>query len=322
MRRCFRAGRTTPTNLDLVPSGRFAPSPTGQLHLGNLRTALVAWLAARSTNDTFHLRFEDLDAASVRPHFYASQIEALTALGLDWDGTPMRQSDHVERYRDAVATLVERAETFECFCTRREIQEAARAPHGPPPGRYPGTCRDLTRARRRAHLAAGRRPARRLRAPETEVSFTDGLFGHHADTIDDVVLVRGDGTVAYNLVVVVDDDHQGVDLVVRGDDLIPSTPTQLHLIDLLGLDRPAYLHVPLVLGPTGARLAKRDGAVTLPDLAELGVSAATVCGRLARSLGLQTTHDAVRPSQLLTAFDPQRLPREPWIVDLQEMLAT
>ncbi|HMJ77998.1 MAG TPA: tRNA glutamyl-Q(34) synthetase GluQRS [Iamia sp.] len=262
--------------------GRFAPSPSGPLHLGNLRTALLAWWAARGDGSPFLLRIEDLDPSS-RPEHEAGQLADLRALGLDWDGPPVRQSERRALYEDALARLVGAGLTYPCYCTRREIREAVRAPHEPPDA-YPGTCRHLTAAERRARKADGRPPALRLRSTGEEVAATDALHGPVHGVVDDVVLRRNDGLPAYNLAVVVDDAAQGVEEVVRGDDLLPSTPRQAHLARVLGLPVPAYLHVPLVLGPDGARLAKRHGAVTLADATAAGVAPALVRARLAASL--------------------------------------
>src|SRR3954467_15025708 len=230
-----------------APDGRFAPSPTGTLHLGNLRTALLAWLFARSADARFLVRMEDLDTGRVRERFYDEQLHDLAALGLDWDGPVVRQSDRLALYADAVDGLRAEGLVYECWCTRAEIREAASAPHGDlPDGAYPGTCRDRTTA------PSHRPPALRLRV--------EGAPG-----VDDFVLRRGDGAFAYNLAVVVDDAEQGVDQVVRGRDLEDTTARQRLLVELLGLPQPEHHHVPLVLGPDGARLAKRHGAVTLAD---------------------------------------------------------
>ena len=264
--------------------GRFAPSPSGPLHLGNLRTALLAWWAARGDGSGFWLRVEDLDPSS-RPEHEAGQLADLRALGLDGDGPVVRQSERRDLYEDALARLVAAGLTYPCYCTRREIREAVRAPHEAPDA-YPGTCRRLTVAERRAREADGRPPALRLRAEGEEVVVTDALHGPVRGVVDDVVLRRNDGLPAYNLVVVVDDAAQGVEEVVRGDDLLPSTPRQAHLARVLGLALPAHLHVPLVLGPDGARLAKRHGAVTLADAVASGVPPREVRRRLAASVGL------------------------------------
>lgn len=296
--------------------GRFAPSPTGELHLGNLRTALLAWLFARSAGSRFVLRIEDLDAATARPEHEAAQLRDLELLGIDWDGTPVRQSERRAHHDEAIAALTAAGLTYPCYCTRREIHEAAAAPHGPmPEGAYAGTCRDLTAAERADREAAGRRPALRLRTAGETVAFVDRLRGRVEGIVDDVVLRRGDGTPSYNLAVVVDDADAGVEEVVRGDDLLLSTPRQIHLARLLGRPVPAHAHVPLVLGPGGARLAKRDGAVTLHDRLDLGETAADVRARLAVSLGLAEPGERPTPAELLDRFEPTRLPSDPWRLD-------
>lgn len=289
-------------------AGRFAPSPSGDLHLGNLRTALLAWLFARSTARNFRIRIEDLDR--VRARAAERQLEDLAAIGLDWDGPVLRQSERTRHYDAAIERLGAAGLTYECYCTRREIQQAATAPHGPM-GAYPGTCRDLTAAERAAKRAEGRPPALRLRAQTTEFEIVDEIHGRYRGLVDDFVLRRGDGTAAYNLAVVVDDAAQGFDQVVRGDDLLPSTPRQAYLATLLGLAVPAYAHVPLVLNTDGARLAKRDGAVTLRDRIALGETPREVCALLAASLG----YSGATPRALLDQFTPANVPRAPWILD-------
>ncbi len=299
-----------------MTTGRFAPSPTGDLHLGNLRTALVAWLYARSEGGTFLVRMEDLDRVQSSEEHEASQRRDLAALGLDWDGEVVRQSERFALYEDAIAQLDAAGLVYPCYCTRREIREASAAPHdGPQPeGAYPGTCRALTARERAEREAAGRPPALRLRADVGEVTVDDVLIGPITALVDDVVLRRNDGVPAYNLAVVVDDAAQGVDQVVRGDDLATSTPRQAHLIDLLGHPRPEYAHVPLVLNPAGQRLAKRDGAVTLAELEALGVSARDVLHQLAVSLRLALQDESVTASDLVDRFEPSLLPRTPWIL--------
>lgn len=298
-------------------AGRYAPSPSGDLHLGNLRTALLAWLFARSSGRRFLMRIEDLDRAR-DAGAGTRQLEDLARLGIDWDGDPVLQSERGADHEAAIARLAEGGLVYECSCTRRDILAAPSAPHAPP-GAYPGTCRDLSAAERAAARAriAPREPALRLRAPEgvTRLAFDDLLLGPTTGDIDDFVLRRGDGTVAYNLAVVVDDAAMGVDQIVRGDDLAPSTPRQILLQRLLAVPSPPeveYAHVPLVLGPTGARLAKRDGAVTLSELRDRGVSDADALSTLAASLGLAAEGERVTPARLLERFDPAELPREPW----------
>ena len=303
-----------PDASDAIGAGRYAPSPSGDLHLGNLRTAVLAWLFARSSGLRFLLRIEDLDRA--RDAGSAErQIEDLRRLGIDWDGEPQRQSDRSAVYARAIAELWSQGLIYECTCTRRDILAAPSAPHAPP-GAYPGTCRSRTPAEqeRAARSIAPRVPALRLRTPEgaTAPDFTDLILGQVHGEIDDFVVRRGDGTVAYNLAVVVDDADQGVVQVVRGDDLASSTPRQILLQRLLGVPTPEYAHVPLVLGPTGARLAKRDGAVTLAELREHGVTDADVRSQLAVSLDLAAPGERVSTEQILQRFDPNRLPRAPW----------
>ncbi len=277
-------------------SGRFAPSPTGTLHLGNLRTALLAWLAARSTGIDFILRMEDLDRVQAAPEHEASQLADLAAIGLDWSGDVVRQSERFDLYRDALSTLRSRDLVYECFCSRREVRaEIENAPHAPhlPPGSYPGTCRTLTATRRERYLDDGRTPAIRLRADESMaatpslIEFTDLVAGDAVGGVDDVVLQRNDGVPAYNLAVVVDDALQGVTQVIRGDDLLSSTPRQIHLQRLLGLATPTYGHVPLVMGGDGERLSKRHGSVTLAELGDAGAPTALVVAELLGSFGCE-----------------------------------
>lgn len=298
-----------------MPDGRFAPSPTGALHVGNLRTALLAWLFARSTSSRFVVRMEDLDAVVARPEHEAAQLDDLAALGLDWDGAVVRQSERRGFYDDAIAQLDASGLTYACYCTRREIREAVAAPNraDQPEGAYPGTCRRLSARARAEKEATGRPPAVRLRADGLRVTVHDRLAGEISAVVDDIVLRRNDGVAAYNLAVVVDDAAQAIGEVVRADDLLPSTPRQVHLAHMLRLPVPAYAHVPLVLGPDGARLAKRHGAVTLADRAAIGQSARAVRGELAASLGLGEVGEEPSMDDLLRRFDPDRLPRDPWI---------
>jgi glutamyl-tRNA synthetase len=297
--------------------GRFAPSPTGVLHLGNLRTALVAWLFARSAGSAFLLRVEDLDRTASRPEWEREQLADLAAIGIDWDGPVMRQSDRFAVYEATIDRLSAAGLTYPCYCSRREIREAAAAPHVHlPEGAYPGTCRSLTPAERARREEAGRPAALRLRADGAVVAFTDRLAGPHEGVVDDFVIRRNDGAPAYNLAVVIDDAAQGVEEVVRGDDLLASTPRQIHLARLLELPVPAHAHVPLVLNQQGGRLAKRDGAVTLAEQAAAGRDPDSVRSLLARSLDLCEPGEPVTPAELVGRFDPARVPRTPWVLDL------
>lgn len=313
-------------------SGRYAPSPSGDLHLGNLRTAILAWAMARRGGKPFYMRVEDLDR--VRPGAAERQLADLQAMGLDWDASPgsaaestegkkagiLYQSTRLAAYERAVQRLREAGLVYECYCTRREIQEASSAPHGAP-GAYPGTCRGLSEAQREERRAQ-RPPALRLRAERTSYTVHDDFYGPYTGLVDDFVLVRNDGTYAYNLTSVVDDAFVGVEQIVRGDDLLPSAPRQAYLAGLLGLPQPRYAHVPLALNEEGKRLAKRDGAVTLPQLQEAGVTIPEVLGWIAASIPVLDDsgrpHEARVPvpdaSVILERFDPALMSREPWVV--------
>ena len=310
-------------------TGRYAPSPSGDLHLGNLRTAILAWAMARRGGKSFYMRVEDLDR--VRPGAAERQLADLQAMGLDWDVSPgsaaestegkeagvLYQSTRLAAYERAVQRLREAGLVYECYCTRREIQEASSAPHGAP-GAYPGTCREAQREERRAQ----RPPALRLRAERTSYTVQDDFYGSYTGLVDDFVLVRNDGTYAYNLTSVVDDAFVGVEQIVRGDDLLPSAPRQAYLASLLGLPQPRYAHVPLALNEEGKRLAKRDGAVTLPQLQEAGVTIPEVLGWIAASIPVPDNsgrpHEARVPvpdaSVILERFDPALMSRDPWVV--------
>lgn len=302
-----------------MTTGRFAPSPSGSLHLGNLRTALLAWCFARrgdAGHDTgrFLLRIDDLSTGTGGGyHHERAQLADLAAIGVTYDRPVVRQSERRSRHDAALDRLVTAGLTYPCFCSRREVREAARAPHGPDPeGTYPGTCRELTRGERRQRFAAGHPAALRLRAGSEVVSVHDRLRGRVRSRVDDLVLRRADGVAAYNLSVVVDDADQGVDQVVRGDDLLDTTPRQVLLHRLLDLPIPEYAHVPLVVGPDGSRLSKRHGAVTLADRMALGETPDHVVGLLAGSVGLAAPGEAIDASRMLERFDPDALPRVAW----------
>ena len=291
--------------------GRFAPSPTGPLHLGNLRTALLAWLFARSAGARFLVRVEDLDRSRVRPGIEEAQLSDLRAIGLDWDGAVVRQSDRTELYMDAIARLEAEGLLYPCYCTRAEIRAAASAPHGiSAADRYPGTCSNLTADQRAEWEATGRPPALRIRSQDVRIAFEDRLLGRCEEIVDDFVVRRNDGTPAYQLAVVVDDAQQEIGEVVRGADLADSTPRQILLARLLGLPEPTYTHVPLVLGPDGQRLAKRHGAVALSDRGE---GPDEVRSWMARTLGLARAGETPSMEVLITRFEPHRLPREPTV---------
>lgn len=301
-----------------VFDGRFAPSPTGDLHLGSLRTALVAWLFARSAGARFVVRIEDLDPDRVVPGMERRQLKDLAAIGMDWDGEPVRQSERLEIYRLHLNRLVADGLVYPCFCSRADIRAAASAPHGTlPEGAYPGECASIASASARQRIDAGEQHSLRVRAAAERIAYDDDVMGRVELVVDDFVLVRKDGVPAYNLAVVVDDCLQGIGQVVRGDDLAASTPRQLLLARLLALEPPRYAHVPLVLGADGTRLAKRHGSVTLGEWCVARREAPRqVLAWLARSIGMPEDVAAVGDARaLLDAFDPARIPQTPIRID-------
>lgn len=279
-------------------AGRYAPSPSGRLHIGNLRTALIAYGLAVRSGRRFVMRVEDIDR--VKEGAAADQLADLAALGITWQHPELYQSTRAEAHEQALAELTQRSLTYECYCSRKDILAAPTAPHTPP-GSYPGTCRDLSqteRERARERLAAaGRSPSIRLRTDTRSFTVTEQIVGvsptapeeattSYTGVVDDFVMRRGDGVLAYNLVAVLDDAYQGVDQVCRGDDLFASAPRQAYLAAILGVTEPVYAHVPLVVNEEGARLAKRDGSVTLPQLIEAGWTTGDVIEWCATSLAL------------------------------------
>jgi glutamyl-tRNA synthetase len=309
--------------------GRYAPSPTGAIHLGNARTALLAWLDARAAGAAFAMRVEDLDRARVPAGAEARLFDDLRWLGLDWDegpdvggpAGPYRQSERTALYDAAVDRLLAAGRAFPCACSRADVARAASAPHadddeGP---RYPGTCRGKPAAEIQARAAAqGRAPAIRFDGRGERIAFADGVRGAvPADEagVDDFVIRRADGTAAYQLAVVVDDAAMAVTRVVRGDDLLRSTPRQLALFAALGLAPPSFAHVPLVLAPGGERLAKRTRPTSVADLRARGVAPETVVGALGASAGLCAPGTRVAARGLVPGFTLGRVAREPAVVD-------
>ncbi|GAB4116036.1 MAG: tRNA glutamyl-Q(34) synthetase GluQRS [Sandaracinaceae bacterium] len=296
--------------------GRFAPSPTGPIHLGTARTALVAWLAARAAHGALVLRIEDLDTPRVRPGALEQMLEDLRWLGLDWDEGPdvggsfgpYLQSQRIARYDAAIAALDAGGHLFRCTCSRKEIETLASAPHGEDGPVYPGTCRHAPSHPERA-------PSLRFRLERTE-GFVDAVRGPIAAGlgVGDFVVRRADGVYAYQLAVVVDDLAMGITEVVRGDDLSSSTPRQIALIRALGGTPPRYAHVPLVLGPDGQRLAKRHGKVTVAEHREAGGSAESLIGTLACSLGLRDDPRPVAAAELVEGFSLDRIAKEPVVL--------
>jgi glutamyl-tRNA synthetase len=300
--------------------GRYAPSPTGALHLGNLRTALLAWLFARADGGRFVLRIEDLDLPRSRTGAAQAMLADLRWLGLDWDEGPdvggllgpyvqtMRQA----LYDDAIARLREKGLIYPCYCTRAELAQIASAPQSDEGPRYPGICRHLTARERAAREAAGRRPALRFITPEEPVQFDDLLHGTISEsvaaTVGDFIVRRSDGIVSYQLAVVVDDALMGITQVVRGDDLLASTARQLALYAALKYPRPReYAHVPMITDAEGVRLAKRDAAAGLDALRAVRYTPGQVLASLAASCGLHPAETSTTPTDLLAAFDLLRL---------------
>ncbi len=319
-----------------APRGRYAPSPTGALHLGNLRTALLAWLLARAagaTGGSFILRMEDLDTAGVRPGAAARILADLRWLGLDWDEGPdlggpfgpYIQSARAAIYLAELARLRALGLLYPCYCTRAELHSVgsvASAPQaGDLPPRYPGTCRELSARQRRAREASGRRPSLRFRVPAAPVSFNDWLLGPQtervSETTGDFIVRRSDGLIAYNLAVVVDDALMGVTQVARGADLLGVTAPQRALALALGYSPPdEYAHLPLATNASGARLAKRDAAAGVAALQARGLTPQQVVGALAASVGLWPAGEPATPHALLAAFDPARISSQPSAIAL------
>ncbi len=297
--------------------GRFAPSPTGYLHLGNARTALIAWLRARSFGGEFLIRIEDLDGPRTRPAAVTGNLDELRWLGLDWDEgpdvggphTPYRQSERGALYGAALERLQSRGRVFECYLSRKDLAEAAGAPHGPAQGRVYGDADRVRSALLAAtKAAAGATPSWRFAVTSAVTSFEDACQGETrvqlARDLGHFVVRRSDGLWAYQLAVVVDDAEMGVTEVVRGADLLTSTAAQLALYRALGLKAPAFAHVGLVQGGDGERLAKRSGSLTLFELRVAGVRPERVLGLMGHLLGISEAPTELSLPELLHAFDP------------------
>ena len=291
-------------------SGRYAPSPSGPLHFGNLRTALLAWLQARLTSQPFILRIEDLDLPRTRPGSSEQLIDDLYWLGLDWDegpdigghAAPYYQSQRTTLYEDAFAQLLDQGLIYPCYCSRKDIQHAASAPHEH--GLiYPGTCRDIKQRTRMEKHHPGKVAAWRYKAPVRTIEFEDRILGNISQSLDrevgDFVIKRADGLFAYQLAVVVDDGLMAITDVVRGADLLDSTARQIALFEALGYPTPDFWHVPLMLDDTGARLSKRDGSDSLEAWQQQEKSAADLIGHLAFSVGLIDEERAITAEELL-----------------------
>lgn len=285
--------------------GRFAPSPTGILHMGNLRTALASWLSARAGGGRWIIRMEDVDGPRCRRDLGEAQLRDLAALGLESDAPVLWQSGRGDAYREALAALHAAGCLYPCACTRRDLQLLASAPHAEEGLRpYPGRCRD--------RAWEGFQAALRLRLPEGLVTWEDRLLGPQTDDpatrTGDPLLFRRDGCFAYHLAVVVDDGAQGVTEVVRGADLRSVTATQIHLQEALGLPRPAYAHLGLVRAPDGSRLGKRGGGLGVEALAARGVAGPELLGWLGWSLGCLARPEPCRAEDLIASFAWNQLP--------------
>ena len=295
-----------PVIIDAMITGRFAPSPTGELHLGNLRTALASWLSVKARGGRWLIRMEDVDAARCRSTLGDAQLRDLEALGLASDGPVLWQSRRHGAYQAGLRTLFAQGLLYPCQCTRKDLAQLGSAPHAEDGLRaYPGTCRHRA-------LPFLRPDALRLRLPTGAVAWEDLVQGSQLDDPNaltgDPLLHRRDGCYAYHLAVVLDDAHQGITEVVRGADLKPVTATQLRLQEALGLPAPAYAHLGLVVAPDGSRLGKRDGAMGLTALQHRGIPAAQVLGWLAWSLGCLERPDPVRLDELPPTFSWSQVP--------------
>ena len=301
--------------------GRLAPSPTGYLHLGNAWSFFLCWLAVRSAGGRLVLRMEDIDPDRSRPHYAEAIQQDLAWLGLDWDEgpdkggpfAPYTQSERLERYAEVIRELTSLGHTYPCYCTRKELKTMASAPHAEDVGPiYPGTCLGLSASQREERQAHGRKPSLRLHGSE-DTAFQDLVHGEihmkWGECGGDFPLRRSDGVVAYQLAVAVDDMDQGINLVVRGADILPCTPRQILLFRLLGAQVPRYAHVPLIVDHRGERLAKRHQSWELRALREAGVSPQAIIGYLAHRAGLMPKVEMATPREILRVFDWSRLPR-------------
>jgi glutamyl-tRNA synthetase len=302
---------------------RLAPSPTGALHPGNARTFLITWWLARQTGWKLSLRIEDLDGPRIKPAAAAEAIEDLRWLGIDWDDGPVYQSARRAIYAGAIAALLKDGFAYPCVCTRRDIEAAAGAPHADDGSAvYPGSCRGKFESVEAAAAFAGRPPAVRFRVPDRTVRWSDRVAGDRAidmASLGDFVIAKSDGTPAYQLAVVVDDAAAGVTDVVRGDDLLDSTPRQILLYEALGLAGkiPNYFHVPLVTGIDGRRLAKRHGDSRLSEYRRRGVPASAMIALLAGWCGIDPVPPGATAADLIDRFGLDQLPKGQTVFDPQ-----
>ncbi len=304
---------------DTQVRGRIAPSPSGYMHLGNAFSALLAWAFARSAGGSFVLRLEDLDERCQNPVYAKGLLDDLSWLGIDWDGEPVVQANRVSAYEEALERITSRAELYPCFCSRADLH-AASAPHasdGTP--LYAGTCYSMD-ANEREIRVAGQRHALRLHVPDETIGFVDAIQGPYEQNLarecGDFVLRRSDGVFAYQLVCVVDDIASGVTQVVRGSDLLSSTPRQILLYELLGAPVPEFAHHPLVLAAAGRRLSKRNGDSTIASMRERDIAPEAVVGYLAQLAGQVEEAEPMSALELAGIFDASKIPTRDMTVDL------
>ena len=294
--------------------GRFAPSPSGRMHLGNVFSALLAWLSVKSGHGEMVLRIEDLDPDRCRPEYAEVLKEDLRWLGLSWDREQTKQSLRTAAYEEVFEMLREKGMVYPCYCTRTELH-AASAPHASD-GRvlYAGTCRTLTDTERAQKTKA---PAWRLTMPAREIAFTDGLQGPYQEDLaadcGDIIIRRADGVYAYQLAVVTDDAEGGITQVVRGMDLLSSTPRQLYLYELLGKMPPAFYHVPLLVAPDGRRLSKREKDLDMGALRQ-SYTAEALLGHIAYLAGVIDKDAPVSAAELATVFDWKNVKKDPIVI--------
>ncbi|MEG1425574.1 MAG: tRNA glutamyl-Q(34) synthetase GluQRS [Raoultibacter sp.] len=296
--------------------GRFAPSPTGRLHAGNIFAALVTWLVTKSQGGEVVLRIEDLDPDRSKQCYIEALQRDFEFLGLTWDRGPYFQSTRAEVYREAFASLDERGLVYPCYCSRADLHAVA-APHFGEKPVYPGTCRHLTSAQQ-SERGKLRDAALRLIVPNATFSFLDGVQGRYAQNLKndcgDFIIRRSDGAFAYQLAVVLDDAEQGVNSIVRGVDLLCSTPQQLYLQQLFSIEHPTYAHVPLLVNENGHRLSKRDHAASIDEMRERFKTPEAIIGHLAAITGIAPTNDPISPLNLLNCFTLEPLYQKQKIV--------